>query len=300
MAFVKDLMNLQLSCFNHDELEEMVQWYILQRGDAKENGNGMTTHYYDPDKHMHFFHYLETKNDSNEDGIWRIDVHFDTGRSGDGVVTLEKDVDAYLATEDDRFNTALPVMWKLGEKLIPVLMETANKNDIRNVAAGQPIAANINMYAFNVNIINTKKDYNSKKKEVDLPEIGSFIPTGLMYSAMLNESADKRNPEFEAMMQGLVEDYRIVPFSFSQGIFKIKSFDKIELGGMASVFDIVVDCEGQELHVIAPTYLPALANLKKGRYLDVSGMLTGMILPEEDIRHEPTEKNNLLQFKKAN
>jgi len=36
MAFLKELMNLQMTCFNHDELEEMMQWYILQRGDAKE------------------------------------------------------------------------------------------------------------------------------------------------------------------------------------------------------------------------------------------------------------------------
>ena len=45
---------------------------------------------------------------------------------------------------------------------------------------------------------------------------------------------------------------------------------------------------------------PALKNLKKGRYLDVSGMLTAMILPEEDIRHKQDAKNNLIQFNKAN
>ena len=88
MAFLKELMNLQLSCFNHDELEEMMQWYILQRGDAKETGNGMSTHYYDADKHMHFFHYFEPNGDSNENGTWRIDVHFDTGRDSDGIIAL--------------------------------------------------------------------------------------------------------------------------------------------------------------------------------------------------------------------
>ena len=204
------------------------------------------------------------------------------------------------ATEDDRFDTALPAMWKVGEKVVPVLLETANKNDIRNASAGEPIPANINMYAFDVDIISTKKDYNNKKKDIELPEIGTFVPTGLMYSAMLSENAENRNPEFEQMMQSLVQDYRIVPFSFSQGIFKIKSFENIALGGMASVFDIVVDCEGQDLHVLAPSYLTALKNLKKGRYLDVSGMLTAMILPEEDIRHKQDAKNNLIQFNKAN
>ena len=300
MAFLKELMNLQLSCFNHDELEEMMQWYILQRGAAKETGNGMSTHYYDADKHMHFFHYFEPNGDSNENGTWRIDVHFDTGRDSDGTIALEKDFDTYVATEDDRFDTALPAMWKVGKKVVPVLLETANKNDIRNASAGEPIPANINMYAFDVDIISTKKDYNNKKKEIELPEIGTFVPTGLMYSAMLSENVENRNSEFEQMMQNLVQDYRIVPFSFSQGIFKIKSFENIALGGMASVFDIVVDCEGQDLHVLAPRYLTALKNLKKGRYLDVSGMLTAMILPEEDIRHKQDAKNNLIQFNKAN
>lgn len=300
MAFLKELMNLQMTCFNHDELEEMMQWYILQRGDAKETGNGMITHYYDENRHLHFFHYLETKDENMEDGIWRVDVHYDSGRASDSVIALEKDLDNYISSEDDRFDTVLPVTWKLGEKLVPVLLETANKNDLRNVAAGETIAANINMYAFDVDIINTKKDYNNKKKNADLPEIGDFLPTGLIYSAMVAEDKEKRDVEFEKMLQMLVQDYRIMPFTFSQGIFKIKSFEKVETGAMTSLYDIVVDCEGQDLHVIAPVYLSALKNLKKGRYLDVSGMLVGMILPEEDIRHKQDDKNNLLQFKPAN
>ena len=300
MAFLKELMNLQMTCFNHDELEEMMQWYILQRGDAKETGNGMITHYYDENRHLHFFHYLETKDENMEDGIWRVDVHYDSGRASDSVIALEKDLDNYISSEDDRFDTVLPVTWKLGEKLVPVLLETANKNDLRNVAAGETIAANINMYAFDVDIINTKKDYNNKKKNADLPEIGDFLPTGLIYSAMVAEDKEKRDAEFEKMLQMLVQDYRIMPFTFSQGIFKIKSFEKVETGAMTSLYDIVVDCEGQDLHVIAPVYLSVLKNLKKGRYLDVSGMLVGMILPEEDIRHKQDDKNNLLQFKPAN
>ena len=300
MAFLKELMNLQMTCFSHDELEEMMQWYILQRGDAKETGNGMITHYFDENRHLHFFHYLETKDENMEDGIWRVDVHYDSGRDSDSVIALEKDLDNYISSEDDRFDTALPVTWKLGEKLVPVLLETANKNDLRNVSAGETIAANINMFAFDVNIINTKKDYNTKKKNADLPEIGDFLPTGLIYSAMVAEDKEKRDTEFEKMLQMLVQDYRIMPFTFSQGIFKIKSFEKVETGAMTSLYDIVVDCEGQDLHVIAPVYLSALKNLKKGRYLDVSGMLMGMILPEEDIRHKQDDKNNLLQFKPAN
>lgn len=300
MAFLKELMNLQMTCFSHDELEEMMQWYILQRGDAKETGNGMITHYFDENRHLHFFHYLETKDENMEDGIWRVDVHYDSGRDSDSVIALEKDLDNYISSEDDRFDTVLPVTWKLGEKLVPVLLETANKNDLRNVSAGETIAANINMFAFDVNIINTKKDYNTKKKNTDLPEIGDFLPTGLIYSAMVAEDKEKRDTEFEKMLQMLVQDYRIMPFTFSQGIFKIKSFEKIETGAMTSLYDIVVDCEGQDLHVIAPVYLSALKNLKKGRYLDVSGMLMGMILPEEDIRHKQDDKNNLLQFKPAN
>ena len=300
MAFLKELMNLQMTCFSHDELEEMMQWYILQRGDAKETGNGMITHYFDENRHLHFFHYLETKDENMEDGIWRVDVHYDSGRDSDSVIALEKDLDNYISSEDDRFDTVLPVTWKLGEKLVPVLLETANKNDLRNVSAGETIAANINMFAFDVNIINTKKDYNAKKKNADLPEIGDFLPTGLIYSAMVAEDKEKRDTEFEKMLQMLVQDYRIMPFTFSQGIFKIKSFEKVETGAMTSLYDIVVDCEGQDLHVIAPVYLSALKNLKKGRYLDVSGMLMGMILPEEDIRHKQDDKNNLLQFKPAN
>ena len=300
MAFLKELMNLQMTCFSHDELEEMMQWYILQRGDAKETGNGMITHYFDENRHLHFFHYLETKDENMEDGIWRVDVHYDSGRDSDSVIALEKDLDHYISSEDDRFDTVLPVTWKLGEKLVPVLLETANKNDLRNVSAGETIAANINMFAFDVDIINTKKDYNTKKKNADLPEIGDFLPTGLIYSAMVAEDKEKRDTEFEKMLQMLVQDYRIMPFTFSQGIFKIKSFEKVETGAMTRLYDIVVDCEGQDLHVIAPVYLSALKNLKKGRYLDVSGMLMGMILPEEDIRHKQDDKNNLLQFKPAN
>ena len=300
MAFLKELMNLQMTCFSHDELEEMMQWYILQRGDAKETGNGMITHYFDENRHLHFFHYLETKDENMEDGIWRVDVHYDSGRDSDSVIALEKDLDNYISSEDDRFDTVLPVTWKLSEKLVPVLLETVNKNDLRNVSAGETIAANINMFAFDVNIINTKKDYNTKKKNTDLPEIGDFLPTGLIYSAMVAEDKEKRDTEFEKMLQMLVQDYRIMPFTFSQGIFKIKSFEKVETGAMTSLYDIVVDCEGQDLHVIAPVYLSALKNLKKGRYLDVSGMLMGMILPEEDIRHKQDDKNNLLQFKPAN
>ena len=125
MAFLKELMNLQLSCFSHDELEEMLQWYILQRGDAKETGNGMITHYFDESRHLHFFHYLETQGDSMEDGIWRVDVHYDTGRESDSIIALEKDLDAYISTEDDRFDTALPVTWKLGDKLVPVSQRTS-------------------------------------------------------------------------------------------------------------------------------------------------------------------------------
>lgn len=300
MAFLKELMNLQMTCFSHDELEEMIQWYILQRGDAKDTENGMITHYYDEKRHLHFFHYLETNGEDMENGIWRVDVHYDSGRESDSVLTLERDIDAFTSSEDDRFDTVLPANWKLGDKMLPVLVEMANKNDLKDVKAGEPIACNINFFAFDVDIINTKKDYNTKKKQTDLPEIGSFLPTGLIYSAMTMEDKDKRDPEFEQMLQMLVHDYRVMPFSFSQGIFKIKSFEKVAMGDFTELYDIVVDCEGQPLHVIAPTYFSALQNLKKGRYLDVSGMLIGMVLPEEDIRHKQDEKNNLLQFKPAN
>lgn len=300
MAFLKELMNLQMTCFNHDELEEMIQWYVLQRGDAKETGNGMITHYYDDARHLHFFHYLETQDGNMESGIWRVDVHFDTGRSGDNVVTLEHDIDAYIASEDARFDTTLPATWKIGEKNVPVLLEMANKNDLRDVKAGEPIACNMAFYAFDADIINTKKDYNSKKKLTKLPDIGTFLPSGLLYSALTNEDADKRDPEFEKMMQMLVHDYRIMPFSFAQGIFKIKSFEKVDMGQYTNLYDIVVDCEGQEVHVIVPEYYSTMKNLKKGRYLDVSGMMMAMVLPEEDIRHKQDDKSNLLQFKSAN
>ena len=298
MAFLKELMNLQMTCFSHDELEEMIQWYILQRGDAKETGNGMSTHYFDADRQLHFFHYLETNDDNLESGIWRVDVHFDTGRNSDTIIVLEKDAEHYISSEDDRFDTVLPANWKLGDKVLPVLIEMANKNDLGDVKAGEPIAANINLFAFDVEIINTKKDYNAKKKLAgDLSEIGAFLPTGLIYSAMTAENADNRDKDFEAMLQAIVQDYRIMPFTFSQGIFKIKSFEEVNMGALTTLYDILVDCEGQELHVITPSFLPALKNLKKGRYLDVTGILTGMILPEEDLRHKQSEKNNLLQFK---
>lgn len=300
MAFLKELMNLQLTCFDHDELEEMIQWYILQRGDAKDTKNGMITHYYDEKRHLHYFHYLETHNESMEDGVWRVDVHFDSGRESDSIITLERDMDAFVNTEDARFDTTLPANWKLGDKVLPVLVEMANKNDIKDVKAGEPIACNLNFFAFDARIINTKKEYNTLKKEVDAPEIGSFMPTGLIYSALSMEDTTKRNKEFEEMLQRLVKDFRIMPFTFSQGIFKIKSFEKVDMGQFTNLYDIVVDCEGQDLHIIAPEYLSALTNLKKGRYLDVSGMLTGMVLPEEDIRHQQDEKNNLLQFKPVN
>lgn len=300
MAFLKELMNLQMTCFTHDELEEMIQWYILQRGDAKETKNGMITHYYDENRKLHFFHYLETQDADMENGSWRIDVHYDSGRAGDSVIMLEHDLDDYIASEDDRFDTALPVVWKLGEKSIPVLVETANKNDLRDIKAGEPIACNINFYAFDADIINTKKDYNTRKKTASLPDIGTFLPSGLLYSALTAENKDKRDPEFEQMLQMLVQDYRIMPFSFSQGIFKIKSYELVDMGQYTQLYDIVVDCEGQGLHVLMPPYYPAADKLKKGRYLDVSGMLTGMILPEEDIRHKQENKSNLLQFKSVN
>lgn len=300
MAFLKELMNLQLSCFNHDELEEMIQWYILQRGDAKDTEHGMITHYYDEARHLHFFHYLETQDEQMENGIWRVDVHYDSGRESDSVIALEQDFSYFSGDEDARFDTALPVNWKVDDKAFPILLEMANKNDLQGVMAGEPVSANINMFAFNANIINTKKDYNAQKKQGDLPEIGSLIPSGMAYSALVAEDASKRNEEFEEMLQVLVKDYRIMPFSICQGIFKIREFEQVQMGGAASLYDITVECEGQPLHVLAPVYIPAMRNLKKGRYLDVSGMLMGMVLPEEDIRHKQEEKSNLLQFKSVN
>lgn len=298
MAFLKELMNLQLSCFGHDELEEMMQWYILQRGSAKETEYGMTTHYFDKDRHLHYFHYLETKGDNQEDGLWRVDCHYDTGDNS--VVALQNDLEELLGSEDGRFDTAVPAVWKVGEKMLPILMETANKNDLKNVEKGAPVAVNLNMFPIHVDIIHTKKDYNKLAKEAAMPEVGAFVPAGLLYSAMLEEGKGERDPQFEAMLQTITQEYRIVPFSFAQGVFKIKSFDLVKLGGMDELYDIVVDCEGEDLHVVAPSYMSALKDLKKGRYLNVSGFLTGMILPEEDIRKQDGENSNLLQFKKAN
>lgn len=299
MAFFKELTNLNTSCFNHDELEEMMQWYVIQRGDGKDAPNGMTTHFFDAERHLHWFHYLETEEGNEESGSWRMDVHFDSGKESDTLIQLEQSSDVYLQTEDNRFDTSLPAVWIHDEEKTPVVLEVANKNDLKGQGAGENIAVNLNMFAYNVEIIHTKKDYNNRAKTVSLPKIGEFIPAGLVYSMVTSKDADKRDPQFEALLQEVVQHYRVNPLTFANGIFKIKSFEQVATGEMTYLYKVVVDCQGADLCIVVPPFHAALKDLKKGRYIYVNGVMNAMILPEEDIRHKQDKKNNLLQFKQV-
>lgn len=297
MAFLKELTNLNTSCFNQDELEEMMQWYVIQRGDGKNAPHGMITHFYDAERAFHWFHYLETEDGNEENGSWRMDVHFDSGRESDAFIQIEQAGDTYLQTEDDRFDTSLPAVWVHGSEKTPVVLEVANKNDLKDQNAGENIAVNLNMFAYNIDIIHTKKEYAARSKTSALPKIGEFIPAGLLYSMVTSKDAEQRDLQFEALLQDVVKNYRVNPVTFANGIFKIKNFEQIATGEMTYLYDVTVDCQGTDLHIIVPPFHTALKDLKKGRYLYVNGMMTAMVLPEEDLRHKQDSKNNLLQFK---
>lgn len=211
MAFLTELTNLNASCFTYDEIEEMMQWFVIQRGDAKKTDAGMITHFFDQNRRLHWFHYLEAENDQIENGSWRMDVHYDSGKESDSFIQLEKASENYLHTSETRFDTLLPVTWKLGDVAQPILLEVANKNDLAKVESGQTIRANINFFAIDAEVIRTKKDYQSKKKQVELPEIGQLATSGLMYSLLLQNNPEKRDAEFEALLQEVMESSALYP-----------------------------------------------------------------------------------------
>lgn len=302
MAFIEELTNFNLTSFDRDQAEEMMQWYIMQHGSEKNSGHGMLTHYLDKKFNnggrFHWFWYLEMEDNNSEEGSWRIDMHYDCGKEADVLLENQMDPEHFLDKEEDRFDTSLPVIWHQGEKSLPVIVDLANKSDACSYSNGR-FMANINMFAYAINVIHTKKDYNALKKKNDMPPIGEFIPTGVMYSFATSQEGSERNKDLDAFLSHIAQKRQMNPFSLADGIFKIRNINEVHTGENSCFIDITVDCEGSGLHVLVPDYYDGVQDLKKGRYLHVNGFLSGMVLPEEDIRFEESKKTNLLHFKPA-
>jgi hypothetical protein len=302
MAFIEELTNFNLTTFDRDQVEEMMQWYIMQHGSAKNPGRGMLTHYLDKkfnnDRRFHWFYYLEMAEGKEDEGSWRIDMHYDCGKEADVLLVNQQDPEHFLDDEDSRFDSSLPVIWHQGQQELPVIVDLANKNDAGVYNEGR-FMANLNMMAFAIDVIHTKKDYNALKKNHELPPIGEFVPTGLVYSVSTAEKDAQRDPQMDDFMRYIAANYRINPMSLSDGIFKIRNIESVEAGPSCFFYDITVDCADAGLHVLVPSLYENTEDLKKGRYLHVSGFLSGMVLPEEDIRFEEKERSNLVQFKPA-
>lgn len=302
MAFIEELTNFNLTSFDRDQAEEMIQWYIMQHGSSKNSGHGMLTHFldkkFDNDCRFHWFYYLELEEGKEDQGSWRIDMHYDCGKDSDVLLVNQEDPEHFLDDENKRFDSSLPVIWHQGENELPVIVELANKNDAGVYNEGR-FMANINMFAFAIDVIHTKKDYNALKKTRDLPPIGEFVPSGLVYSVNTAQKDAQRDEQMDDLLRQIADHFRINPFSLSDGIFKIRNITNVQAGPSCFFYDITVDCSGGSLHVLVPSLYENTDDLKKGRYLHVSGFLSGMVLPEEDIRYEEKEKSNLVQFKSA-
>ncbi len=302
MALNIPLTTMALTCFNRDEIEDMLQWRVLQDGQFLDVAHGTYTHLYEQERRMHWFHYLEDEEGNEKtDASWRLDLHYEAGAEAVRNARLEDSLNWSLqvSDQDNRFHPPVPVVLKHNDQDVHLVVELVNKNMMPETISSQDtFELSINFIPLNFELFPSLDDMiGSMQHEIEnVPEIPNIFPMGLLLDQMM-ASEEGLDEDMQTYIQNIVAAERINPVLLTHIAAPIVKVEEIPLGNSASVYDVTLQTEAGEFHMPISNIYPEAQDLEAGLYIYVTGFFSAMYM--SDFKQAPP-KENVIPFNVLN
>ncbi|MDU1028877.1 MAG: hypothetical protein E7A50_05225 [Clostridiales bacterium] len=305
MALLTDVATLSLSCFNQDEIEDMLQWHVLQNGNFIDTTYGTYTHLHNTARHMHFFHYLE--DDGNDAGNeekdvpWRLDLHVDTGKKGNIRATLDPQiVEDIFASVDNRFNNLVPILAKFEEsgakEGTALLVDFVNKNMLPADAKGSEFEMNLNVSVLDIDFFESRAGWIEKEglspDQVD--ETPGVFPLGMVINQMMqDDEAEEVDEQAIGLMRYAAQDLRINPLGLMNINGVVESVEDIHLGNNVYNYILGVKTDLGVFYAVVPERFVQVEEVTAGNYVALIGFFSGIYIGEPE---KQGKKENVVPF----
>lgn len=288
MAFLTDVATLSLTCFNRNEIEDMMQWHVLQGGNFIDTAKGTYAHLHDPARRLHFFHYLEDDGQEagpeQKDVPWRLDLHADTGKAGNVQVSIAEDIKKdMVASQDARFNNLTPVLLPVEgrEEPVTILVDLINKNMIP--AADQVIDLNLNVSVLDMQFFANREDWVSQAglSPDQAKEAPDMFPLGIAVNRMMQEKdTENMDDQAVALMRYAAEDLAINPIGLMNMNGTVESVEQIHLGNGLYNYLLALKTDLGVFRTVVPERFIQVEEVSEGNYITLIGFFSGIYIGE--------------------
>ncbi len=301
MALLTSLATLSLSCFDRDEIEEMLQWRVLQEGDFVDVAHGTYAHFYDQPRRMHWLHYLEDEHSENpEDAVWRLDLHYEGGEDAFYTVSCDVDLEAQFATQDARFSLTMPLVYEYNGEKIGILVDMVNKNmmDPKKHSEG-PFDVSMNFNVLDIELFPDRNAWQVAAKAASdaQGEVRDLMPLGLVAEQVLSKG-EKLDDELIGFLKYVADFIRINPIELMNLVGTVQDVEQIPLGNDIDLYDITLATDCGVFHLPIPESVVEVNDIEPGIFLSTVGFFSAMFLNEagDSDGKKDGEKENVIPF----
>lgn len=297
MALLTSLATLSLSCFDRDEIEEMLQWRVLQEGDFVDVAHGTYAHFYDQPRRMHWLHYLEDEHsDKPEDAVWRLDLHYEGGKDAFYTVSCDVDLEEQFATQDARFSLTMPLVYEYNGEKIGILVDMVNKNmmDPKKHSTGS-FDVSMNFNVLDIELFPDRDAWQTAAQAASKiqKESRDLMPLGLLAEQVLSKG-EKLDDELIGFLKYVAEVIRVNPIELMNLVGTVQEVEQIPLGNDIDLYDVTLSTDCGVFHLPIPESVVEVNDIEPGIFLSTVGFFSAMFLNEAGDTNG--EKENVIPF----
>lgn len=278
MALLTDLATLKFSCFNRDEIEMMLQWRTLQKGDFVDVEHGTYGHLYERERRMHWLYYVEDQKENEQEMLWRLDLHYDAGQEACYKASIDHPLEDYFKDTEARFNLTMPVVLK-GSEDMPILVEMVNKNMLDNrYELGSEFELNMNFSVVDLELFSSRKEWQAGLPEQEAnAEIKEVMPFGVMVDQM-RINGEKISDDVIQLFKNVMTEIRINPVELVNMVGEVIKVDEINLGNDVMLYDLTVKNNCGQFHMPVPSVFIEAEDIEPGVFVSALGFFSALYL----------------------
>lgn len=286
MALLTNQATLAYACFDRDELEQMLQWRVIQEGTFVEVKHGVYAHLYDQARRMHWLHYMEDEEREGEDeGVrsWRLDLHIDAGRY---TARFDVPLEDFFADSDARFSLTTPMLLAGDGEDLPILVELVNKNMIDGrKETNEAFDINLSFSVLEMDVFASRQEWQTQVSP-DQEGMTDLFPIGLAVEEMMRDGEHVED-EVIGIFKHIAEDLRINPIQVCNLAGVVQKVDVVPLGNNIVYYDVTVETSAGSFRLPVPEVFLEAGDLEPGVFISTLGFFSGLYLNDISERETP-------------
>lgn len=286
MALLTNQATLSFSCFDRDELEQMLQWRVIQEGTFVEVKHGVYAHLYDQARRMHWLHYMEDEEgEGEEEGArsWRLDLHMEAGRY---TARFDLPLEDFFVDSDARFSLTTPMLLVNDGEDLPILVELVNKNMLDgHKKTDEAFDLNLNFSVLELDTFASRQEWQAQVPP-EQEGMSDIFPLGLAVEEMMRDG-QKIEDEVIAFFKHIAEDLRINPIQLTNLSGVVQKVDVVPLGHNIVYYDVTVETSAGTFRLPVPETFLESGDLEEGVFISTLGFFSGLYLNDLSDREAP-------------